>query len=83
MVVIPQPASRITPKMVQAASGTFNVSGLAPGEYLVFAFDRVDGLEYGNPDTLQGYASQASHVTLSPNQNAQVSVDLIHTGKGD
>jgi hypothetical protein len=83
VVVVPQPASRITPKMVQAASGTFNVSGLAPGEYLVFAFDRVDGLEYGNPDTLQGYASQASHVTLSPNQNAQVSVDLIHTGKGD
>ncbi len=83
VIVVPQPASKITPKMVQAGSGTFNVSGLAPGEYLVFAFDQADGMEYSNPDVLQGYASQASHVTLSPNQNAQVVVDLIRTGKGD
>ena len=66
VIVVPQPASRITPKMVQAGSGTFNVSGLAPGEYLVFAFDHIEGMEYGNPDVLQGYASQAAEVGVAP-----------------
>ncbi len=83
VIVAPQPASRIMPKMAQAVSGSFNVAGLAPGDYLVFAFDHVDGMEYGNPDVLQAYASQATHVTLSPNQNAQITVDLISPGKGD
>jgi Carboxypeptidase regulatory-like domain len=83
VIVAPQPASKITPKLAQAGSGSFNVTGLAPGEYLVYAFDQTDGMEYGNPEVLQGYASQATHVTLSANQNAQVAVDLIKTGKGD
>lgn len=83
IIVAPQPVSRITPKMAPAFSASFNLSGLAPGEYLVFAFDHVEGMEYSNPDVLQGYASQATHVTLSANQNAQVVVDLIRSGKGD
>jgi hypothetical protein len=84
VVVVPQPASKITPKMAQASSGSFEVTGLAPGDYLVFAFDHVDGMEYSNPDVLQGYASQAAHITLSANQKAQVVLDLIHNlGKGD
>jgi hypothetical protein len=83
IIVLSQPASRITPKTAQAGSGGFNVAGLAPGEYLVFAFDQVDGMEYSNSDVLRGYASEAAHITLSPNQNAQVVVDLIRTGKGE
>ena len=83
VIVAPIAASKAIPKMAQASAGSFNVTGLAPGDYLVFAFDQVEGMEYGNPDVLQAYASQATHVTLSPNQNAQVTVDLISTGKGD
>ena len=83
VIVAPIAASKAIPKMAQASAGSFNVTGLAPGDYLVFAFDQVEGMEYGNPDVLQAYASQASHVTLSPNQNAQVTVDLISTGKGN
>jgi hypothetical protein len=84
VLVVPQPASKVTPKMAQVFSGGFDVTGLAPGEYLVFAFDRVDGMEYSNPDVLQGYASQAAHITLAANQKAQVVLDLIHNvGKGE
>jgi hypothetical protein len=83
VVVVSQPAGKVTPHVVRGGSNEFSVSGLAPGEYLVFAFDRIDDLEYANPDAYGPYASQAAHVTLTPNQKTQVSLDLIHVGKGD
>jgi len=52
---------------------------LAPGGYLVFAFDHVDGLEYANRDILQNYVSQAAHVVLSPGQRSKISLELIRT----
>ena len=83
VVVVPQPAGKVTPRIVRGGSNEFSVYGLPPGDYLVFAFDRIDDLEYANPDTFTPYASQAAHVTLTPNQKAQVSLDLISVGKGD
>jgi hypothetical protein len=82
IIVAPQPVSKVMPRLVKG-TGNFAVSGLPPGEYLVYAFDHLGGMEYGNPDVLQPYASRAAHISLSPNQQAQVSVDLIHVGKGD
>ncbi len=82
VIIAPQPASKVAPKAVQT-SGSFAASGLAPGEYLVYAFDHTTGMEYSNPDVLSAYSSQAAHVTLSANQQAQVSLDLIHVGKGE
>ena len=82
VIVLPQPAIKSAPKIRQVSGGSFSISGLAPGEYMVFAFDDVGGLEYANPDVLQGYASQAAHITLTSNQTASVNVDLIRLGKG-
>ncbi|HSM84806.1 MAG TPA: hypothetical protein VLT16_01585, partial [Candidatus Limnocylindrales bacterium] len=53
---------------------------LAPGEYKVFAFDSIDGLDYTNPEAIAPYASSAAHVTVSANGNTSVTVDLVHTG---
>lgn len=83
VVVVPQPAGKVTPRVARGSSDEFSVNGLPPGDYLVFAFDRIDDLEYANPDAFAPYASQAAHVTLTPNQRAQVSLDLISVGKGD
>ncbi len=84
VVAVPQPASKVAAKVAYASSQDgFTFNGLAPGEYLVYAFDHADELEYSNPDALQPYASQAAHVSLSPNQKMQVALDLIHTGDGD
>jgi protocatechuate 3,4-dioxygenase beta subunit len=58
---------------------TFVFDSLAPGDYLLFAFDHIDGLEYGNRDALQNYASRALRVTLSPGQRSKVTLDLITT----
>ena len=57
----------------------FEMGMLAPGEYLVFAFDRIDSVEYSNPEVLQSYSSQATHITLSANQHAKVALELIRT----
>ncbi len=83
VVVVAQPAGKMMPRVVRGVRNDFSVSGLAPGEYLVFAFDSIDGMEYGNPDAFAAYASQAAHVTLTGNQRGQVSLDLIQVGKGE
>ncbi|HZD31441.1 MAG TPA: carboxypeptidase-like regulatory domain-containing protein [Candidatus Angelobacter sp.] len=55
----------------------FLFDSLAPGDYLVFAFDHAEGLEYANRDVLEGYVSQAAHVMLAPSQRAKVALELI------
>lgn len=70
------------PRDKSAEPAEFALDGLAPGDYLVFAFDRIDGLEYTNREVLQKFVSQATHVTLSPNQRAKVTLELINTGEG-
>jgi hypothetical protein len=83
IVVVPQPIGKLQPRISKGVSDSFSVAGLAPGDYLVFAFDETDGLEFNNQDVVDSYASQAAHVTLTSNQKAQVQLVLIHPGKGD
>jgi hypothetical protein len=83
IVILPQPVSKLGARTIQGITDTFSLSGLAPGEYLVFAFDRVDGMEYSNPDVMEAYASQAAHVTLTAGQQAQVQVEVIHPGRNN
>jgi hypothetical protein len=61
-------------------TGNREYGGLAPGNYKVFAFDSIEGIEYGNPEAMEKYASKSATVTVTPNGNAAVAVDLIHPG---
>jgi len=81
VVALPQPANRAAVKtsMTMPGSGV-NLEGLAPGDYLIFAFDRVDGLEYANAEALEPYASQAVPVTLVGGQKTQVALTMIQRG---
>ena len=83
VVVVPQPAGKVIPRVARNVFNEFTVSGLVPGEYLVYAFDSIDDLEYSNADAFAPYASQAAHIALTGNQRGQVSLDLIQVGKGD
>jgi len=81
VLVVPDYAP-LDPKMTVADDhGDFQIDGLAPGEYKVFAFDRLDGLEYSNPDVLSEYASKAAQVSLQPNEKTTVRVGLIPRGE--
>lgn len=81
IIIMPQGGSKVAPHVLNGISHTYMETGLAPGEYLVYAFDRLDNLEYANPDALAPYASQAAHITLTANQSAQVTLDPIQIGK--
>jgi len=69
------------PRQIKTSStsedGRFVIGGFAPGNYSILAFDHVDDLEYLETETLRDYLPKATHITLQPNQNADVTVDLI------
>jgi hypothetical protein len=77
----PQIGYYYPPQDKNSAPGEFTLGSLAPGEYMVLAFDHAEDIEYSNPDVLQNYTSQAAHVTLAPNQRAKVTLELIRTGE--
>ena len=59
----------------------FQFTRLAPGDYDVLALDRIDGVEYADPESLKPYRVQASHVTLLSNGKSSVTLELIHVGE--
>jgi protocatechuate 3,4-dioxygenase beta subunit len=81
VLVVPDYAPLDAKMIVANDRGEFQLDGLAPGDYKVFAFDRLDGLEYSNPETLDQYASRAAQVSLQPNEKTTVKVDLIQRGE--
>ena len=64
-----------------SSSGQFQSRKLAPGDYTVLAFDHTAGLEYTNPEVMSAYSSNATHVTVIPNGESRVSVNLVRTKK--
>jgi hypothetical protein len=68
--------------LAQVAKGEgTEITELAPGDYDVLLVDRAQALEYKNPEAMEPWMSKAAHVTLSANQKATVSVDLVRVGK--
>jgi hypothetical protein len=92
IVAVPQAGAKASPRITsflpppdrrRAANGNdFGIGMLAPGEYLVFAFDHIDDVEYLSPEGLESYSSRATRITLSPGQRAKVTLDLIRTEGG-
>jgi hypothetical protein len=62
---------------ISGARGTLELENLPPGRYNVFAFDHADRLEYRNRDVLERHASRATPVTLQPDGQQKVDVQLI------
>jgi hypothetical protein len=62
------------------SGAVFEMPQLPPGTYKVLAVDRADDLEYGNPEVLQRYASKGREVSLLPNQQAKIELELVHIG---
>jgi len=67
--------------VVTQATGQFQFEQVRPGNYILFAFDRVEDLEYRNPDVLSSYLSKGTHVTVAPRQLVTASLNLILVGK--
>lgn len=54
------------------------ISGLAPGDYKVFAFDSLLSVEFRNPEVMKQYSTRAAHVSLAAGMTSNVSVELTH-----
>ena len=80
VLMIDEDAGGLPPRPLPVnSSGSFQAHGLAPGRYDILAFDRLDGIEYRNPQVLEAYLSHAAHVTLSADEQAKITLDLIRT----
>jgi hypothetical protein len=58
------------------SDGTITLSGLAPGEYDVFAFDRNDEDIFYNADFLRRYSSNSTPVSVGPNSTQSIRLAL-------
>ena len=81
VLVVPDSAPLDAKMTLVDGDGTFRIAGLAPGEYKVFAFDRLDGLDSADGSTLERFASKAATVSLHANDNVTVNVDVIPRGE--
>lgn len=81
ILVLPDGALFSPPTLMGNTSTEVYFPPMAPGNYKVFAFDSLDGLDYGNPEALAKYASKAAAVTVTANGNASVIVNVIHNGE--
>ncbi len=80
VLVIPELAPRGAKMVFTDPTGAFQIGTLPPGEYRVLAFDRIDDLEYTNPEATRNYVSGARTVRLWPNQETTVNLELQKRG---
>ncbi len=77
VLIVPDGNNAVQPRTAFVdPQGGFQQMGLAPGSYRVYAFDRMDGIEYTNPEAMKAYGAHAETVVLTAGQKAQVNVDL-------
>ena len=65
----------VVPQTLRTSTGgRVTLTGLTPGNYRVYAFDRPVALEYRNPEVLGSLPSQA--VSLAPNADAELTLEV-------
>jgi len=80
LLLVPDGAPMQPPRVNHAnGKGASSFDGLAPGDYRVFAFDSITGIEYTNPEALARYAANAVTVHLAPNDQTRVQAEIVHT----
>lgn len=63
-------------RLVPAPGGRFEVSGLAPGIYRVFAIDANANFDYQDPASLAKISSKLQEITLTAKQSASINLEL-------
>jgi hypothetical protein len=59
------------------SNGSIQLPFLAPGEYKILAVDRIEQLEYRNPEVMSKYLVRASEITLFPGRSAKIELELV------
>ena len=75
--VIAGDSSSLEPRVVGIPGAGFTIS-LNPGEYKVYAFDDVTGIEYANPDAMRSFKSQTASLEAGQKASLQLEVNERH-----
>lgn len=82
-VVVAVPEARMRARMDRYRktqsdqNGHFQLQGICPGDYTVFAWESVDGEEYYNPDFLKAYVAQGAAIRLGEGERKTLSLEAI------
>jgi hypothetical protein len=68
-------------KVTPAVEGKFAFDGVAPGDYLLLAFDQANQIDFEDPEILSPYLSKAAHLSVTPHGNASISLNLLSVSK--
>jgi hypothetical protein len=81
VVAVPEVRFRSHPdryrKAVTDQSGCFNLRGLPPGDYTLFAWESVDGEAYYNPEFLRNYEGQGKALHLNEGDRVNLALKAI------
>lgn len=78
-----EPMKQASPSYSPQNNGIYTFASVAPGNYLVLAYDHRQELEYRNPEVLRRLLSVGKSVTVPSNGEVSVDVDLIQTSPGE
>ncbi len=78
VLVVPE---RGSPALHEVGGGSLGLPNLRPGSYTILAFADIGNLEYMNRSALEPYLSRGVRITLTPNQQASVSPEIIKAVK--
>jgi protocatechuate 3,4-dioxygenase beta subunit len=81
VVLAPDPPNRSQKRLFKStasdANGHFQLQGIAPGDYKVFAWEKIEEESYESPDVLQQYEKQGQSIHIDEGSNNSVQPDLI------
>jgi len=83
VVLIPEPRRRDQSRLYEAAStdqyGHFQLRGIAPGEYKLFAWEEIERGAYRDPDFLRPHEKRGEVVRLAEGETKSLSLTVIPT----
>lgn len=62
-------------------TGEFEKRDLPPGDYRAIALDRIDGLEYANPEAMRPFSASMQPVRFAPSGEATLKLELQMRGE--
>jgi hypothetical protein len=81
VVLVPETRLRIHSRLFDettvGADGHFSIRGIAPGDYLLFAWDPLDVPPYRDPEALAPYEADGQAVHIAEGGSVQVELKAI------
>ena len=70
--------TRLVKGTVSGAGGTFRFEGVAPGQYVVLAFENAEPGLAEDPEYRAGFLASGTEVELGPSGDRVIEVRVVH-----